>query len=143
MRLLLDTHAFLWWVFDDPRLSSAARDLIAEPAAEILFSAVSAWEIAIKARTGRLELPADVPAFVPDQVRRNRFQCAAGRAGARVARPRAARPPPRSVRPLLVAQAQVEAVPLLSRDTQLAAYEVDLRWWKRPANSKGCLTPLI
>jgi PIN domain nuclease of toxin-antitoxin system len=61
MRLLLDTHAFLWWIFDDPRLSPAARDLIADPAAEILFSAVSDWEIAIKSRTGRLHLPEDVP----------------------------------------------------------------------------------
>ena len=41
MRLLLDTHAFLWWTFDDPRLSSA-RTLTADPSAEILFSVVSA-----------------------------------------------------------------------------------------------------
>ena len=128
MRLLLDTHAFLWWVFDDPRLSSAARDLIADPSAEILFSAVSGWEIAIKARTGRLDLPADVPRL----------------------RPGAGAPQPVAVLPvelrhalrvhalpdhhrdpfdrLLVAQAQVEAVPLLSRDPLLAAYDVVLRW---------------
>src|SRR3712207_613496 len=73
MWLLLDTHAFLWWVFDDPKLSPAARDLIADPAAEILFSAVNAWEIVIKAHTGRLDLPADAPGFVADQVRRNGF----------------------------------------------------------------------
>jgi PIN domain nuclease of toxin-antitoxin system len=44
MRLLLDTHAFLWWVFDDVKLSQGARDLIADPAAEVVFRVVSAWE---------------------------------------------------------------------------------------------------
>ena len=128
MRLLLDTHAFLWWVFDDARLSPAARDLIADPTAEILFSAVSAWEIAIKARTGRLDLPEDVPGFAQDQVRRNRLRVLP------VELPHALRTyalPDHHRDPfdrLLVAQAQVEAVPLLSRDSQLAAYEVDLRW---------------
>ena len=128
MRLLLDTHVFLWWVFDDPRLSSAARDLIADPAAEILFSAVSGWELAIKARTARLDLPEDVPGFVRDQVRRNRLRVLP------VELPHALRVhalPDHHRDPfdrLLVAQAQVEAVPLLSRDTQLAGYEVELRW---------------
>jgi PIN domain nuclease of toxin-antitoxin system len=128
MRLLLDTHAFLWWVLDDARLLPAGRDLIADPSAEILFSAVSGWEIAIKARTGRLDLPEDVPAFVHDQVRRNRFRVLA------VELPHALRVhalPEHHRDPfdrLLVAQAQVEAVPLLSRDRQLARYGVELRW---------------
>ena len=128
MRLLLDTHAFLWWVFDDARLSPAARDLIADPAAEILFSTVSAWEIAIKARTGRLDLPVDVSAFIVDQVRRNRFRVLA------VELPHALRVhtlPDHHRDPfdrLLVAQALVEAIPLLSRDRRLAPYEIELRW---------------
>jgi len=128
MRLLLDTHAFLWWIFDDRRLSPTARDLIADPSAEILFSVVSAWEIAIKARTGRLDLPADVPAFVQDQVRRNRFTVLpiALRHALQVhALPDHHRYP---FDRLLVAQAQVEKVPLLSRDAQSAAYDVELRW---------------
>jgi PIN domain nuclease of toxin-antitoxin system len=128
MRLLLDTHAFLWWIFDDPRLSSSARALIADSSAEILFSVVSAWEIALKARTGRLDLPADVPAFVHDQVRRNRFTVlpiALGHALHVHALPEHHRDP---FDRLLVAQAQVEAVPLLSKDAQLAAYDVTLRW---------------
>jgi PIN domain nuclease of toxin-antitoxin system len=128
MRLLLDTHAFLWWVLDDARLSPAARDLIADPTAEILFSAVSAWEIAIKARTGRLDLPEDVPAFVHDQVRRNRFTVLpiALRHALQVhALPDHHRDP---FDRLLVAQAQVEALPLVSRDTLLAPYAVELRW---------------
>ncbi len=54
MRLLLDTHALLWWQTGDPRLSSAALAAIAAEDNEILVSAASAWEIAIKTRLGKL-----------------------------------------------------------------------------------------
>ena len=55
MPLLLDTHAFLWWVTDDERLGPAARQAIADPANEVFVSAASAWEIATKQRLGKLE----------------------------------------------------------------------------------------
>lgn len=128
MRLLLDTHAFLWWIFDDPRLSSTARALIADPSAEILFSVVSAWEIAIKSRTGRLDLPPGLPAFIHDQIRRNRF--AVLPIGLRHALQVHALPDHHRdpFDRLLVAQSQVEEAPLLSTDTQIAAYDVTLRW---------------
>ena len=128
MRLLLDTHAFLWWVLDDPRLPASARALIGDAATEVLFSAVSGWEIAIKARTGRLDLPPDVPGFVQDQVRRNRMTVLPIELRHTLdvhALPDHHRDP---FDRLLVAQARVEAVPLLSRDPLLAAYGVDLRW---------------
>jgi PIN domain nuclease of toxin-antitoxin system len=54
MRLLLDTHALIWWVTDDPALSRAAWDAIGDSANEILASAASAWEIATKHRIGKL-----------------------------------------------------------------------------------------
>ena len=54
MRLLLDTHAFLWWVTDDERLSPAARLAVADLDNEVFVSAASAWEIATKARLGKL-----------------------------------------------------------------------------------------
>lgn len=54
MRLLLDTHALLWWFADDPSLSSPARRLIAGATNEVLVSSVSAWEIATKVRLGKL-----------------------------------------------------------------------------------------
>ena len=53
MRLLLDTHTFLWWITDHPRLSSRARKAI-EEAAEIFVSAVTAWEVVTKHRLGKL-----------------------------------------------------------------------------------------
>lgn len=54
MRLLLDSHALIWWIANDKRLSAAARDAIADPNTEILVSAATAWEIATKLRLGRL-----------------------------------------------------------------------------------------
>jgi PIN domain nuclease of toxin-antitoxin system len=55
MRLLLDTHALLWWWFDDPRLSRRAREAIAAEDSEVWVSAASAWEVATKVRAGKLE----------------------------------------------------------------------------------------
>ncbi len=71
MRLLLDTHALIWWLADDPALPSLARDRIAEPANEILVSAASAMEIVTKHRLGKLPqaaaLAQDFEAIVTDQ----------------------------------------------------------------------------
>ena len=55
MKLLLDTHALLWWLSDDPKLGAAARDRIMDPANDILVSVVSLWEILVKVRAGKLE----------------------------------------------------------------------------------------
>lgn len=56
MRYLLDTHAFLWWLTDDPQLSPVARKVIADESKVILVSAASAWEIATKYRLGKLPM---------------------------------------------------------------------------------------
>ncbi|HKM61315.1 MAG TPA: type II toxin-antitoxin system VapC family toxin [Acidisphaera sp.] len=54
MRLLLDTHALLWWLSDDKRLGSNVRQLIADPGNSVLVSTVSFWEILVKVRVGKL-----------------------------------------------------------------------------------------
>ena len=64
MRVLLDTHAFLWWLDGDRRLSRRARTIIGRPESEVYLSAASAWEITTKARLGRLPGAADVAADV-------------------------------------------------------------------------------
>lgn len=68
MRILIDTHALLWWLSDDPSLSVAARKAMAETSNVLLVSAASAWEIATKVRLGRLpgaaELAADFQGFM-------------------------------------------------------------------------------
>lgn len=63
MRLLLDTHALLWWFTDDSRLSTNARNAVMDEANAILVSAASAWEIATKQRIGKLGLPEAVSRF--------------------------------------------------------------------------------
>ncbi len=57
MTLLLDTHVLLWWLADDPRLTPAMRESIADPATSVVVSAASAWEAAIKAAVGKLGVP--------------------------------------------------------------------------------------
>ena len=71
--LLLDTHTLLWWLFDDKRLSMAAREAIAAPEHCIWVSAASAWEIATKVRLGKLPEAGDVPQRLPHYLRQARF----------------------------------------------------------------------
>ena len=71
--LLLDTYTLLWWLFDDPQLSVAARQAIAAPEHRIWVSAVSAWEVASKARLGKLPEAGDVPLKLPYYLRQARF----------------------------------------------------------------------
>ena len=73
IRILLDTHALLWWLFDDPKLSRRARKAIADPATEPLVSSASAWEIAIKHRIGKLPEAGDIAARLPAYLRAARF----------------------------------------------------------------------
>jgi len=71
VQLLLDTHAFLWWLAGDPQLSAPAKAAIADEANEIFVSAVSAWEIATKFRLGKLPdaqaVAANIAAIIADQ----------------------------------------------------------------------------
>ena len=57
MRVLLDTHALLWWLLDDPRLSEPASRLLSHPDTTVVVSAVSGWEIATKHRLVKLPVP--------------------------------------------------------------------------------------
>jgi len=71
MRILLDTCTFLWLMTDAPDLSGRARDVATDRGNELLLSAVSAWEIAVKHALGRLPLPEPPSRWIPD--RRGRF----------------------------------------------------------------------
>jgi PIN domain nuclease of toxin-antitoxin system len=128
VRYLLDTHAFLWWLVDDPRLSPRAHAAIRDSGNEILFSAASAWEIAIKAGLGRIAFEDDLAEYIPRQVVANgfghlpiRFEHAL-----QVFRlPLLHRDP---FDRMLVAQAQVEQMPLLTADPAIARYRVEVVW---------------
>src|SRR3954469_9582871 len=67
MRLLLDTHIFLWFISGDARLSVKLRDAVTDPANEVFVSAVSVWEAMIKSALGKLPLPAEPHVYLPQQ----------------------------------------------------------------------------
>jgi len=122
MRCLLDTHAFLWWVSDDPSLGSAARGLIGDSEVEVFVSAVTIWEIAIKTKLGKLEFDADPLVEVRangmrELVMTGRHALAAG------SLPRYHDDP---FDRMLVAQAKLESMVLVSCDAQLRQYGVEL-----------------
>jgi PIN domain nuclease of toxin-antitoxin system len=122
-RLLLDTLVLLWWRLDDARLNESARDAIAS-ADLVLVSAASAWEVAIKVRLGRLVLDADFATGVSESGFERLpvgFEHAAETKGL----PDHHRDP---FDRMLVAQARVERLTLVTHDRRLAAYEVDLLW---------------
>lgn len=128
MRVLLDTHAFLWWLDGDRRLSKRARTLIANENTEVLVSAASAWEISIKAASGKLPGALDVAADVLGCVRAQGFVplditvLHAQRAGSLPALH--GDPFDRA----LISQALLEGVPILSVDAVFDGYGVTRIW---------------
>ena len=74
MRFLLDTHAYLWWALDDPRLSLDALEIIEDSSREVILSAASVWEIAIKHTLGKLSLRASLERVVLEEPARNGFE---------------------------------------------------------------------
>lgn len=120
MKLLLDTHAWLWWLGDPDQLAPAAVELIASPDHLVVVSAASVWEVAIKRARGRLQFDGDPAAAVVD----NAFEplpispAHAARAGDL---------PPHHRDPfdrMLVAQAALEGLTILTRDPAFEAYAV-------------------
>jgi PIN domain nuclease of toxin-antitoxin system len=73
MKYLLDTHTFLWWLFDDPRLIDDVRRKIGDPGNEVFVSSASVWEIATKFRLGKLPEAAEVAGDVPAWIEKAQF----------------------------------------------------------------------
>ncbi len=74
MRLLLDTHSFLWYITGDARLPPAALPLIRDPVNEVFLSVISIWEVLIKYQLGRLSMPQPPEIYVPQQRHRHRIE---------------------------------------------------------------------
>ena len=128
-RLLLDSHSFLWFVNDDPRLSRMARALIEDPNSQVLFSPASVWEMSIKAGLGRLDLRPTPVEFFEAQSLENDFTLLPIelRHLAPIATlPLHHRDP---FDRLLIAQGLVKDVPLVSSDSAFDAYEGLTRLW--------------
>lgn len=128
MKLLLDTHCFLWWFADDPRLGDSARELIGNAENDVYFSAASSWEIAIKVSLGKLRLPESPDVYVPTRLAAQEIQ---GLAIEHVHALRVANLPSHHQDPfdrLIVAQAQIEKMPVVTVDEKVARYDVEAIW---------------
>jgi len=125
VRLLLDSHAFLWWVTDDPKLGRAARREISNPESLVFVSAASIWEITIKTALGRLELgDEDLVAEISE----NGFlelSIAARHAERAGGLPRLHEDP---FDRMLVAQAMLEGLTCVTRDPVFSKYNVATLW---------------
>lgn len=121
---LIDTHVWLWMQAEPARLRAETRELVEDAANELLLSAASAWEIAIKHRIGRLSLPEPPTTYVPDRMRRSGTMPLPVEAAHAL---RTAELPDHHNDPfdrLLIAQAQLLDIPILTVDDQLSAYNV-------------------
>lgn len=119
-RILLDTHALLWWLSDDAALGPGAREVIAEPRNEVLVSAASIWEIGIKRQKGLLEVPSDLEALVEDEGF-GKLPISLFHAQQAGSLPEIHRDP---FDRMLVAQAQAEGLELLTADETIPRYSV-------------------
>jgi PIN domain nuclease of toxin-antitoxin system len=127
-RVLLDTHAFIWFIEGSPKLSAPARAAIEDVDAVRFLSVASVWEIAIKASIGRLALAAPLDELFPAQVERNAIQFLdiGVRHALRIATlPLQHRDP---FGRMLAAQALVDDLTLISADTAFDAYAVRRVW---------------
>lgn len=128
MKILLDTHTFLWWITDATQLSNTARKLIGDGHNILYWSAVSSWEVSIKYALGRLPLPEVPENFLPPQLAHNHieslpvFDVHAFLAGQL---PHYHRDP---FDRMLIAQARFESLVILSNDRQISRYDVEVYW---------------
>ena len=128
MKYLLDTHTFLWWCEGAEQLSPCARDMIADGHNEIFFSGASVWEIAIKAGKGKLTLPEEPGKFISSRMSLHRFLALPVQI---IHALRVYDLPPHHADPfdrLLVAQCQLESLPLITKDEEICQYDVERIW---------------
>jgi len=128
LRVLLDTHALLWWLSDDIALTRSARKTIADTRNTLIVSAASAWEIGTKVRLGTLPTANDLAADFSAQLERDGFELMAISAEHAV---RAGLLPGPNKDPfdrMLIAQAQAENLPLISNETLFEGYGIRRIW---------------
>lgn len=131
MKVLLDTHVFLWWIIDSPQLPPRVRELISDGGNELFLSAASCWEIAIKARLGKITLPARPDVYIADQMTENAVQGLAIEASHAF---QVFHLPPHHRDPfdrMLIAQAQLENLSIITSDPLFSKYKVKVLWERK------------
>lgn len=128
MKALLDTHAFLWWITNDSRLSARVLRLVRDPSTSVYLSVASGWEIAIKVGLGKLELSDDLDGFIQEQLTTNRIDVLP----VQMSHALFVRRLPKHHRDpfdrLLIAQSLVEGMPLVTSDPLIQHYPVQTIW---------------
>ena len=129
MRLLLDTHALLWWAAGDERLSSTARDVIADTENMVFVSTISAWELAIKVRQGKLSLshtPGELIRAVVVDHDLIHHPVRLDHVDRYLTLPKSTHRDPFDH--MLIAQALTDDLTLVSKDSQLSQYGCEMLW---------------
>ena len=128
MKILLDTHTFLWWNEASPRLSKKALVLLSDPANTLLVSVVSAWELVLKTQTGKLRLPESPNVYIPTRMAHyamHALPVTLAHVLASESLPLHHRDP---FDRLLVAQATIENVPIVTADSEFRRYAIKVAW---------------
>jgi PIN domain nuclease of toxin-antitoxin system len=128
MKLLLDTHAFLWFILKDSNLSATADQLISDPANDVYVSPASYWELAIKIKLGKYVLKKPYQSFLEDAIAQNNFAVLAieiKHTAILTTLPMHHRDP---FDRLIIAQGMVEQMPIVSNDVLFYPYGVQRLW---------------
>lgn len=128
MKLLLDTHTFLWLVDGSPNLSAAAAGALTDPSNDLFLSAASVWELAIKIGNGKLTLRDSIEDFVRKWTAAYQLTPVPVEIPHAIAVAKLASHHRDPFDRLLIAQAQVEAMTLVSGDAKLSLYGVSVLW---------------
>jgi len=127
-RFLLDTHVLLWWLFDDPKLSHIAHSVIQAPDNMILVSSASGWEIATKYRMGKLPHAGEVAHNLPSLLRKSRMDVLSITMEHALAAGMLPGPHRDPFDRMLIAQGEIEGLPIVTSDPAFKQYPVELVW---------------
>jgi PIN domain nuclease of toxin-antitoxin system len=128
VRALLDTHTLLWWRLNDKRLSRTALEIIADGNNELFFSAASVWEIVIKHAKGKLDLPDPPDRLIPIIMRQDGIEPLSIELRHTLQVSGLPRLHDDPFDRLLVAQSQLEHLPILTSDRHIARYDAEVIW---------------
>lgn len=126
--LLLDTHALLWWLLDSPELSGPARAAIGNGRQRVLVSAASAWELSTKFRLGKLPQAEDIVSHLTGYLRKQRFDTLPISVEHALAAGRLPGPHRDPFDRMLMAQAQLDRLQVVTADPVFSDYAVPVLW---------------
>jgi PIN domain nuclease of toxin-antitoxin system len=128
VKVLLDTHALLWWLLDEPEMSNQARAIIADPGNEILVSSASAWEIATKFRLGKIPHIGNLVQTLPEMLQKARMDVLPVSLAHALAAGNLPGPHRDPFDRMLIAQSRIEDLPFVTKDPVFKEYLPNILW---------------